>query len=86
MNRMRLVVVTALALTAMATPAFAADGDYALTNANLFDGVNDAITENVTVLVSDGKIERIETGDVNVPRDYEVIDVEGNRPASATVK
>ncbi len=78
MNKTKLVVVIALALTAVANTTFAAGGSYALTNANLFDGVNDAITENVTVLVSDGRIERIETGDVNVPRDYTVIDVEGN--------
>ena len=78
MNRMRLVVAIALALTAMAYPAFAADGPYALTNANLFDGVNNAIAENVTVLIRDGQIERIESGDVNVPSDYTVIDVEGN--------
>ena len=78
MNRMRFVVAIALALTAMAYPAFAADGPYALTNANLFDGVNNAIAENVTVLIRDGQIERIESGDVNVPSDYTVIDVEGN--------
>jgi imidazolonepropionase-like amidohydrolase len=78
MYRTRIVVVIALALTAMAYPAFAADGPYALTNANLFDGVNNAITENVTVLIRDGRIERIDTGDVNVPSDYTVIDVEGN--------
>ncbi len=78
MNRMRLVVVITLALTAIAYPVFAADGPYALTNANLFDGVNNAVTENVTVLVRDGRIERVDTGDVNVPSDYTVIDVEGN--------
>jgi len=78
MNNYRLVVLTALAQTIMVYPIFAADGSYALTNANLFDGVNDRITENVTVLVSDGRIERIGTGDVDVPRDYTVIDVEGN--------
>ena len=71
---MRLVVVIglALSLTAMVYPASAADGPYALTNANLFDGINDAITENVTVLVSDGKIEKILTDGSNVPRDYTV--------------
>jgi imidazolonepropionase-like amidohydrolase len=78
MNRNYLVAVTALVLTAVAYPACAADGSYALTNANLFDGVNERITENVTVLVSDGRIERIATGDVNVPRNYTVVDVEGN--------
>ena len=77
---MRLVVVIglALSLTAMVYPASAADGPYALTNANLFDGINDAITENVTVLVRDGKIEKILTDGSNVPRDYTLIDVEGN--------
>jgi len=78
MNKIYLVAVIALALTALAYPAFAADGSYALTNANLFDGVNERITRNVTVLVSDGRIERIETGDANLPRDYTVVDVEGN--------
>ncbi len=75
MNRNRLVVVAALALT---SPAFAANGPYALTNANLFDGVNDTITENVMVLVRDGLIEKIGANGSDVPRDYTVIDVEGN--------
>jgi len=78
MNRNYLVAVTVLALTTVAYSAFAADGSYALTNANLFDGVNERITENVTVLVNDGRIERIATGDVNVPRGYTVVDIEGN--------
>ncbi len=78
MNKTTLKAAAALALMAMAQPLFAADGDYALTNANLFDGVNNRITENVTVLVSGGRIERIGTGNVNVPRGYEVVDVEGN--------
>jgi len=80
MNIMRLVVVVVLTLSlnAMVYPASAKDGSYALTNANLFDGVNDRITENVTVLVRDGRIEKIETDGSDVPRDYTVIDVEGN--------
>ena len=71
-----LVLVTALA--AVSLPAFSADGSFALTNANVFDGVNNGITENATVLVKDGRIERIATGNINVPDDYTVIDVEGN--------
>jgi imidazolonepropionase-like amidohydrolase len=78
MNSNRLFVVAALALTAVTYPAFAADGPYALTNANLFDGVNNAITENVTVLIRDGLIEKIETDGGAVSRDYTAIDVEGN--------
>ena len=76
--RLVVVVVLALSLTAVVYPASAKDGPYALTNANLFDGVNDRITENVTVLVRDGRIEKIETDGRDVPRDYTVIDVEGN--------
>jgi len=78
MNKTKLVVVTALALTAVASPVFAAEGPYALTNANLFDGVNNTITANVTVLVRDGLIEKIEANGSDVPRDYTVIDIEGN--------
>jgi len=78
MNRMKFLAFTALALSIVATSVFAADGSYALTNANLFDGVNNRITEDATVFVSDGRIERIETGDANVADDYTVVDVEGN--------
>ena len=40
-----------------ATPANAAS--YALTNANLFDGVNERVERDATIFVKDGKIERI---------------------------
>ncbi|MGY8985860.1 MAG: amidohydrolase family protein [Sphingomonadales bacterium] len=59
-------------------PALSADGPYVLTNANLFDGVNESITTNASVFVKDGLIERIETGDVDVPNGYTIVDVEGN--------
>ena len=59
MNRMKFLAFTALALSIVATSVSAADGSYALTNANLFDGVNNRITEDATVFVSDGRIERI---------------------------
>ena len=78
MKRMKFRAFTALALSIVATSGFAADGSYALTNANLFDGINNRITKDATVFVSDGRIERIETGDVNVANDYTVVDVEGN--------
>ena len=59
------------------SPAVSAqEGSFALVNANLFDGVDDRISGNVTVLVSDGKIETI--GARSIPDGYEVIDVEGN--------
>ena len=58
--------------------AMAADGAFALTHANLFDGTKNEITEDVTVFVRDGLIERIASGDVDISGDYEVIDTEGN--------
>ena len=77
MKKMNFLALAALASILAATSVSAADGSYALTNANLFDGVNNRITEDATVFVSDGRIERIETGDVNVSDDYTVVDVEG---------
>ncbi|MDH4253979.1 MAG: hypothetical protein OEX13_05570 [Gammaproteobacteria bacterium] len=50
----------------------------ALVNANLFNGVDPAIRENVTVLVRDGRIERIGDATTPVPEDYRAIDCEGN--------
>ncbi len=58
-----------------AGPAVAAD--IALTNGHVFDGVNDRILENATVLVADGRIERIGDGAMRIPRGYEVVDLEG---------
>lgn len=50
---------------------------YALTNGKLFDGVNDRIVENVTVVVEDGKIERIVDSDSALPSEHIEIDLEG---------
>ena len=58
--------------------ALAQGSPIALTHVNLFDGTKDEITEDVTVFVRDGLIERIATGDVHISGDYEVIDAEGN--------
>jgi imidazolonepropionase-like amidohydrolase len=70
--------LAAYALLACSVPAAAQDGPVALTNANLFDGVNNTISKDATVFVRDGSIERIATGDVRIPDDYEVIDAEDN--------
>ena len=58
--------------------AAAQDESYALTNANLFNGVDNEIYANRTVFVKDGKIERIAEPGVSVSRDYTVIDAEGS--------
>ena len=56
----------------------AQEGPVALTNANLFDGVNNRINGDATVFVRDGVIERVATGNVDISDEYEVIDAEGN--------
>jgi len=78
---MRIASGTAAVMLAAAA-GFAAPGacaeSIALVNANIFDGIEDGIRENVTVLVSDGRIERISDGRISIPVGYEVVDCEGN--------
>lgn len=59
-----------------ATTTYAAS--YALTNANMFNGVDNRIEPNATVFVKDGKIERIAGMNASVAAGYEVIDCQGN--------
>jgi imidazolonepropionase-like amidohydrolase len=56
----------------------AQDDAIALTNANLFNGVDAEIIANATVLVRAGKIERIDTSGSEIPPSYTVVDVAGN--------
>jgi imidazolonepropionase-like amidohydrolase len=51
---------------------------YALTNANLFNGIDNRIESNVTVLIKDGRIERISKAGAVIPAAYTPIDLEGN--------
>jgi imidazolonepropionase-like amidohydrolase len=71
-------ILAAYVFLACSVPVLAQNGPVALTNGNLFDGVNNEIIEDATVFVRDGSIERIATGDVRIPDDYDVIDAEGN--------
>ncbi len=74
-----LIRLSSLALLLCLSPLSMAQGtSYALTNANVFNGVDNRIREDAIVLVSDGKIERITSGDASIPSGYEVIDCEGN--------
>lgn len=50
----------------------------ALSGVNLFDGVNERIRPNTTILVKDGLIAGIADGDAAIPNGYEVIDCENN--------
>ena len=71
-------LTAALAFACCSPFALAADAGYALTNAKLFNGVDDRIEANVTVLVKDDRIERIAEGDTAIPAAYTVLDMEGN--------
>lgn len=52
--------------------------NYALTNVNLFNGVDNKVIPNSIVFIQAGKIERIgKTGDA-VAKEYEIIDCQGN--------
>ena len=70
--------LTALLALVCWLQAGAQDHAYALTNANLFNGVDNRVQPNVTVLVKDGRIERIAEADARIPTAYTVIDLEGN--------
>jgi imidazolonepropionase-like amidohydrolase len=54
------------------------DSAYALVNANLFNGIDDRIQSNVTILVRNGRIESIATADAVIPSAFTTIDLEGN--------
>ncbi len=74
-------VLAALAVIVMGPAgqvAFAQNDGIALINANLFNGVDNEIVEQATVLVSNGRIERIGGASVTIPDSYAVIDAEGN--------
>lgn len=74
-----LIRISSLALLLCLSQLSIAQGtSYALTNANVFNGVDDRIQEDAIVLVKDGKIERITSGNAAVPSGYEIIDCEGN--------
>jgi imidazolonepropionase-like amidohydrolase len=64
------------AFTNLPRPAVAAD--LALVHCNVFDGVENGIRANATVLVSGGRIERFADRDEDRPDGYEVIDCAGH--------
>lgn len=79
MTAIRFVIIVTCTLFLAQSESLAAEpANYALINANLFNGTDNRIYENVTVYVRDGLIERIEQGAPATSSDYEIIDVEGN--------
>jgi imidazolonepropionase-like amidohydrolase len=68
------------ALLALFCTQFAAaeNDSYALINANLFNGVDDRIHNDVTVFVKNGKIEEIASKGASVDASYTVVDLQHN--------
>ena len=71
---MRLLVTILLLIHGLAF----ADGQYALLNVNIFDGVNDDVRMDAVILVADGRIRDIGDADMRVPAGYEHIDCGNN--------
>ena len=69
---------TVIALLSVAVSSPARADAYALVHANVFDGTNERIAEDVTVLIDEGRIVRIAGGGEPVPGGFERIDCEGN--------
>jgi len=78
MSRKIVVWMGALLLSSLGQWVNAQDESFALTNANLFNGVDNEIYENRTVFVKDGKVERIGEPGSSISQGYTVIDAEGN--------
>jgi imidazolonepropionase-like amidohydrolase len=70
------LLVAALALSAPAR-AQTGPGRIVLLNANLIDGLSQEPLKNATVVVHDGKIERVAVGVVDAPAGSTVIDLKG---------
>lgn len=68
----------ALVFMVTANPGLSLAAGYVLTNARVFNGTDDRIHANVSVFVSEDRIERIAGNDAEVPAGYTVIDCENN--------
>jgi len=72
-----MVFLLPAAIGALFAQVAGADG-LALVNCHIFDGVENGIRENATVLVSGDRIERIADLEAAVPDDYDIVDCEGH--------
>jgi imidazolonepropionase-like amidohydrolase len=70
-------ILCALPLICFAHISAAQSADYALINANLFNGIDDKIFADVVVFVEDGKIAKISDADAPISSKYTIVDLEG---------
>ena len=72
-----LVTLLPLMMVFCAVPnSFGESTAYALINANVFNGVDNKILKNATILVADGKIREIFGAGQTVPSGFTVVDLE----------
>lgn len=75
---MKRSLILLLSLAALAVWAQPAQKNYALINANLFNGVDNRVQAGSIIYVKAGKIEKIgKTGEA-IPKDYEIVDCQNN--------
>lgn len=70
-------ILCAITVICISQISIAQQTDYALINANVFNGIDDRILEDAIVFVADGKIVRIADAGATVPSNYKVVDLEG---------
>jgi imidazolonepropionase-like amidohydrolase len=70
-------ILCTLTMTCLWQSCFAQGASYALTNANVFNGVDEKIIENSIVFVERGKIVRIGGSEAAIASQYTVVDLEG---------
>lgn len=78
MNNVVSRILCTLAIISLSQLSMGENNSYALTNAKLFNGIDNEVFENTTVFVKDGKISRIAGADASVSSAYTIIDLEGN--------
>ncbi len=71
-------LLTYILSLALSFQLLAQQKDYALTNANLFNGIENKIYPNTTVFVKNGKIEKIGKSGDAISSNYTIVDCEGN--------
>jgi len=78
MNMKAFASICALLSASIWLNSAASAEDFALINGKIFNGVDNSILENQTVLINDGKISSISKNAVEIGANYTVIDLEGN--------
>ncbi|MGI9272889.1 MAG: amidohydrolase family protein [Woeseiaceae bacterium] len=70
-------ILCALATICASQICVAQESSYALTNAIVFNGVDDRIIEDVTIFVENGKISKIGDASNSISSEFTVVDLEG---------